>query len=270
MSFREIVFGGSVLVTMVCPCAAQPGTPAARVIRRFPAAEARQAVAVDARFVYAIDDAAVGKYEKASGRRIGGWANEAGGSVKHLNSGIIVGGQLYSAHSNYPQTPMVSSIEIFDTGRMSHVRSIPLPSGIGSATWIDQADGDWWVAFANYAGNGGVPGKGPETTTLVRFDSNWRQKASWRFPADVVSRWDGMSSSGGVWTAEHRLVTTGHHARELYVLEVPASGPALMLRAIVPMESEGQGIALDRTEGLLYSIQRKSREILVSTLPPLP
>ncbi|MEP6917826.1 MAG: hypothetical protein ABJC89_19420, partial [Acidobacteriota bacterium] len=187
MRVRQLIPAAWIFFTIAIPCAAQQRGPAAHVIRRFPAAEAKQAVAVDARFVYAIDDAAIGKYEKETGRRVGGWENKAGGPVKHLNSGIIFSGQLYAAHSNYPQTPMVSSIEVFDTERMSHVRSIALPPGIGSATWIDQADGDWWVAFANYAGKGGEPGKGPETTTLVRFDHNWRQKASWRFPAEVVS-----------------------------------------------------------------------------------
>jgi hypothetical protein len=259
----------SLLLTAVT-CAAQPAAAPARVLRRYPAAEAKQAVAVDDRFFYAIDDAAIGKYEKKTGHRVGGWQGEAGGHVKHLNSGIIFGGQLYAAHSNYPETPMVSSIEVFDTGRMSHARSIALPSGIGSATWVDQADGDWWVTFANYAGNGGEPGKGPETTTLVRFDSNWHQKGQWRFPAEVIARWDGMSSSGGTWTTGHRLITTGHHARELYLLELPAAGSALVLRAVIPMESEGQGIALDRAAGELYSIQRQGREVLVSKLPVLP
>jgi hypothetical protein len=242
----------------------------ARVIRRYPAAEAKQAVAVDDRFFYAIDDAAIGKYEKTTGRRVGGWQSAGGSEVKHLNSGIVFSGQLFAAHSNYPATPMVSSIEVFDTERMAHVRSIPLPRGIGSATWVDQADGDWWVTFANYAGTGGEPGKGPETTALVRFDSRWQQKESWRFPAEVIARWEAMSSSGGFWTAGHRLVTTGHHARELYVLQLPTAGGALILRATIPMESEGQGIALDRTGGLLFSMQRKTREVLVSQLPPLP
>ena len=46
---------------------------------------------------------------------------------------------------------MVSSIEVFDTGRMTHLRSIPLTDQFGSATWLDRADGGWWITFANYA-----------------------------------------------------------------------------------------------------------------------
>jgi hypothetical protein len=246
-------------------CASLPPRP--DTVKRYPAIEATQAVAVDRTAFYAIASAAIGKYDKASGRRLGGWTAPAGSAVAHLNSGIIVGGELYCAHSNYPQTPMLSSIEVFDTHDVRHLRTIPLPSGIGSATWVERADDDWLVAFAHYAGRGGEPGKGPEHTRLVRFDRQWTQRASWSFPEDVVSRWQGMSSSGGVLTPGGLLYTTGHHAPELYVLEFPASGSELTLRAIVPIESEGQGIALDRTEGLLYSIQRRTRDVLVFRLP---
>ena len=238
---------------------------AAEVVRRFHAAEANQGVAVDGNFFYAIDGAAIGKYDKRSGARVGVWSDSSG-RITHLDSGIAVGGELYCAHSNYPATPMVSSVEVFDTDRLAHVRSIPLPGGIGSATWVDRTNDAWWVTFANYAGKGGEHGKGPETTKLVRFDREWQPQESWTFPAAVVHRWNGMSSSGGVWVAG-KLYTTGHDARELYVLDLPASGHELTLKAIVPFESEGQGIAIDTAEGLLYSIQRATRDVIVSKLP---
>jgi hypothetical protein len=76
-----------------------------------------------------------------------------------------------------------------------------------------------------------------------------------------------MSSSGGVWIDGRRLYTTGHHAPELYVLQVPASGSELTLQDILPFESEGQGIAFDRRTRLLYSIQRRTHEVVVSKLP---
>jgi hypothetical protein len=238
----------------------------AEVVRRFHAAEANQAVAVDTDFFYAIDGAAIGKYDKRSGARVGGW-NDSSGKITHLNSGVVVGGELYCAHSNYPETPMVSSLEVFETDRLSHIRSIPLPQGIGSATWVERGNDAWWVAFANYAGKGGEPGRGPETTKLVRFDREWHPQEEWTFPTAVVQRWNGMSSSGGVWVEGQGLYTTGHDARELYVLDLPASGHELTLEAIVPFESEGQGIAIDSSEGLLYSIQRRTREVIVSRLP---
>jgi hypothetical protein len=241
-----------------------------RLVRRFPAAEAHQAVAVDAEFFYAIGSASIGKYEKSSGQRIGGWEEKKGGRVRHLNSGIVIGRWLYCAHSNYPEIPMVNSIEVFDTARMTHLRSIPLPRGRGSATWVERVDNEWWVAFAHYAGKGGEPGKGPEATTLVRFSDGWRPLRIWSFPVHVVSRWDGMSSSGGVWTGGRRFYTSGHHAPELYVLAVPDAGRELTTVEILGMESEGQGLAWDPHEQLLYSIQRRTREVLVSDLPGNP
>ena len=76
-----------------------------------------------------------------------------------------------------------------------------------------------------------------------------------------------MSSSGGTWVPRRGLYTTGHNARELYVLDLPKSGHELTLKGIVPFESAGQGIAVDRRNQLLYSIQRKTREVIVSRLP---
>lgn len=236
-------------------------------VRRYKAAEATQAVAVDGAFFYAIASAAIGKYDVSTGERAAGWQEASGGRVRHLNSGLIIGDELYCAHSNYPETPMASSIEVFDTRTVTHLRSIPLPGGFGSATWLAPRDGDWWVTFAHYAGKGGEPDKGPEATRLVRFDASWRQTGAWSFPPAVVARWDGMSSSGGVWIGERRLVTTGHHAPELYILDVPPEGSELILHRTLRVESEGQGIDFDPRSGLLYSIQRRTREVLASKLP---
>lgn len=239
--------------------------PPLRVVRRYAAAEARQGVAVDRQFFYAVDDAAIGKYNKKTGQRVGEWKADASVPITHLDSGVVIGRRLYCAHSNYPHIPMVSSIEIFDTRRMSHLQTVPLPK-LGSATWLDRAQGTWWVTFAHYAGEGGEPGKTPADTTLVQFDDRWQQLRAWSFPSAVVQRWDGMSNSGGIWDGR-RLYTTGHHAPEIYVLELPRSGSELALRQIIPFESDGQGIALDRGARLLYSIQRRTREVLVSEFP---
>ncbi|MGB2717378.1 MAG: hypothetical protein WBC51_24560 [Vicinamibacterales bacterium] len=263
---------GSEKVQIAAVCATlllAPAVPAQslRVIQRFQTTEATQAVAVDATFFYAIGNARIGKYDRRTGQRVAVWAEVRNGPVAHLNSGIVAGAELYCAHSNYPDTPMVSSIEVFDTTRMTHVRSLPLPSGMGSATWVERKNDEWWVTFAHYAGRGGETGKGPEHTRLIRFDNAWRQRGAWAFPAAVVARWDGMSSSGGVWVDDRRLYTTGHHAREIYVLETPTSGSELILREVLPFDSEGQGIAFDRASRLLYSIQRRTREVLASRIP---
>ena len=257
-------FALCVLTFFLTPSLLQPPVP---VVRRYPAPEARQAVAVDDEHFYAITSAAIGKYDKRTGERVAEWREAPDGRIVHLNSGIVLNGELYCATSNYPQTPMSSSIEVFDTASLSHVRTIALPDGFGSATWIDRRDGQWWIAFAHYAGQGGIPGIGPEGTMLVRFDGSWEPQEAWTCPAEVVARWDGMSSSGGVWGPDGLLYTTGHHTPELYVLELPAEGSELVLREILTVESEGQGIAVDGKERLLYGIQRRTGEVLVSRLP---
>ncbi len=249
----------------------QPGGPAALpawpVIRRYPAAEARQAVAVDATHFYAITNRRIGKYEKQTGRKVGHWQDTDDGPFIHLNSGVVLDDRLFCAHSNYPGVPMVSSIEVWDTSTLRHVRSIPIGTGRGSATWIDRRDQAWWVMYAHYPAPTGEPGKGPEYSVLVRYDAEWRETGVWTFPKVVVQRWDGMSSSGGVWTRDGRLLTTGHHAPELHVMRLPAAGATLVLEAIVPVEGRGQGIALDPSDpALLWSIQRQTAEVLVSRM----
>jgi len=61
-----------VLALVIC-AASHADTPnrGLQELRRFKAAEARQAVAVDAHHFYAIDNRAIGKYDKRTGERIG-------------------------------------------------------------------------------------------------------------------------------------------------------------------------------------------------------
>lgn len=244
-----------------------PMRPRWPVVRRYAAEEARQAVAVDATHFYAITNRRIGKYVKASGAKVAAWQDEDGGPFIHLNSGVVIDGRLYCAHSNYPAVPMVSAIEVWDTATLRHVETIPVGTGRGSATWIDRRDNAWWVMYAHYPAPNGEPGKGPAYSVLVRYDAGWRETGAWAFPNAVVARWDGMSSSGGVWLPDGRLLTSGHHAPEVHVLRLPRAGATLVLDAVVPVESEGQGIALDPGDATrLWSIQRRTAEVLVSTM----
>ncbi len=244
-----------------------PDNTRAETLRRYAAPEARQAVAVDATHFYAIGNREIGKYDRGTGARVAHWRDVDGGPFVHLNSGIVIDGRLYAAHSNYPGVPMVSSIEVFDTATMTPVESVPLPGAPGSATWVDRFEGAWWVAFAHYAGRGGEPGRGPEHSVLVRYDDEWRHTGTWAFPPDLIARWDGMSTSGGFWSeSDGRLYTSPHHAPELHVLE-RSGDRRLVLAATIAIESEGQGIASDPTDpALVWSIQRRTGEVLVSRL----
>ena len=93
----------------------------------------------------------------------------------------------------------LSSIEVFETDTLEHVESHSFGIFGGSATWVDRADGHWWVAFAHYAGFGGVPDQGPAWTNLVKFDERWRRVAGYVYPRAVVERFQQMSNSGGAW-----------------------------------------------------------------------
>jgi hypothetical protein len=84
-------------------------------LARFHAPEARQGVAVDERFYYVIGNRVIGKYDRKSHQRLAVWEGPEGGPIEHLNSGVVVDGRLYCAHSNYPGIPMTSSVEIWDT-----------------------------------------------------------------------------------------------------------------------------------------------------------
>jgi hypothetical protein len=236
-------------------------------VRRFPAEEARQGVAADAAYLYTIGDQSIGKYEKGSGKRVATWRAEADGPIIHLNSGVVVDGRLYCAHSNYPGVPMTSSIEIFDTARVEHVASHSFGIFEGSATWIDRRDGHWWVAFAHYEGRGDEAGKSAAWTSLVKFDDEWRRLEAFVFPPEVVARFGDRSNSGGAWGRDGLLYATGHDAKEVYVLRLPQAGSVLRLVETLSAEIAGQGIAWDPVEpGVLYGIVKESRTVVVSRL----
>jgi len=229
--------------------------------------EAHQAVAVDRDHVYAIANRSIAKIDRRTGSRTAAWEGHEDGPLVHLNSGVVLDGRLYAAHSNFPGVPHASSIEVWDAASMEHVESQPLGTGRGSATWIGRHAGAWWVGFAHYEGRGGLPGKGPEWTRLVRYDEAWRPTGAWLFPAEVVERLRPNSASGGAWGPDGRLYVTGHDAAEVYALELPAAGAVLELDEILPFAGHGQGIAWDPADpGVLFGIRRSTHEIVASRL----
>lgn len=242
--------------------AAAPGSDGwqHRELRRFKAAEANQGVAVDAEHFYAIDNHAIGKYLKASGERVSGWSGPAGGALKHLNAGLVLDGKLYCAHSNYPDVPEQSSVEIWDTATMRHIDRHVFERPPGSLTWAVRRGVDWYACFAHYRTT-----SDPARSRVVRFDAKWKPQAFWSFPAELVERFAGYSASGGDFGPAGKLFVTGHDARELYVLDFPPGGGEMNWRATLPISAAGQAFAWDTTSRSgFYSIDRKSREVIVS------
>jgi hypothetical protein len=257
-----------ILFCLLAPAAAtatgETTAEAFAVVRRIAVAEARQGVAVDDNHFYAISDRTIGKYDERTAALIARWDAGDDERIIHLNSGIVLDGKLYCAHSNYPAVPMSSSIEVFDAESLRHLHSHVFGVFEGSATWVDRHAGSWWVAFANYDGRGGQAGRGPEATSVVRFDTSWRVESRYRFPQAVVERFGDRSNSGGAWGADGRLYTTGHDAAEVYVLQLPDKGDVLELVEIVAAGIEGQGIAWARSEPpRLWGIRKSTREVVV-------
>lgn len=249
------------------PAPELPATPgwSYTELRRLPAEEARQGVASDKDFLYAINNFAIGKYRKTTGERVAGWSCEEHKPLTHINAGIVHEGKLYGAHSNYPGVPMLSSVEIWDTRTMQHIGTHSFGREDGSLTWIDRRNGRWIACFVHYGKKGGEPGRGPEWTRIVEFDDEWRQTGGWVLPADLLAHiaGNGYSCSGGAFGPGGYLYVTGHDNTELYALRFPSAGPALEWVATFPVAAQGQAFGWDPVEkDVIHMITRKSREIV--------
>lgn len=242
--------------------------PGAAPLQRIPAAEAHQGVAAGVRYVYAIANADIGKYDKTTGNRVLTWHGDPA-HFRHMNSCTLVGPELVCAASNYPATPHQSMIERFDADTLVHLGTTPLPQSPGSLTVFMRHRGHWWAIFANYDGRGGVPGQDHRATLLVELDDDLHELRRLTFPDDVLARFAPRSCSGGAWGPDGLLYVTGHDRPELYALRVPETGTKLEHVATWPIPTNGQAIDWDpATEGTLWSIER-DETVMVAT-PVIP
>jgi hypothetical protein len=229
-------------------------------VTELPVPEAHQGVGVDERHFYAVENRAIAKYDKATGKLVERWEAPRSVPIVHLDSAMVMDGKLYAAHSNYPGWPMTSSVEIFDVERMERVGSHSFGVRWGSLTWVDWHDGHWWMTFANYdqkIGPGDTPYGGKENTVVVELTERFEPVQSWSLPKEVLDRFEEMSNSGGTWGPDGFLYLSGHDPAEIYKMEVPKAGSVLELVEIVPLNIRGQGIAWDRSQpGVIYGIIR--------------
>jgi hypothetical protein len=249
--------------------AAKDGSPVVRELRRFDAREATQGVAVDDQYFYAIGNRVIAKYDKSSGERLKRWTASEDLPLAHLNAGVVLGGKLYCAHSNFPHYPETSTVEIWDPATLEHVGTHSLGIYDGSLTWIDWHDNAWWALFAHYTEkvNDDPHARDTRWTSLVRFDRDWRRTGGWTFPPEVIERFEPHSSSGGGWGPDGLLYCTGHDRGELYQLAVPKSGATLRLCNTIPVPLTGQAFAWDRSqEDVIYGIDRPKRQVVVVEL----
>ena len=239
-----------------------PGEPRLDLVRAWSAKEANQGVAVDAEHFYAIDDKALGKYEKATGRKVAEWVAPKASGIIHMNAGVVVGGVLMVAHSNFPSKPDRDTLEMFDAATLRPIGRREFADPPGSLTWVIPYTSGWLACFAHYK-----PASDPAKSRLVRYDAGWKPLAEWTFPPELVARFGRFSSSGGGMGVDGRVWVSGHDAKELYRLSLPPGGGEARWEGTTRFVSAGQAFAWDPTRPLeLYSIQRKTKEVIVSRL----
>lgn len=240
--------------------AAAAAGPRFEQIAEFSIPEANQGIGVDDKHFYAVDDRQIAKYDKKTGKLVKRWVGAKDGPIIHLDSALVLNGKLYCAHSNYPQWPMTSSVEIWDAETLEHIGTHSFGIERGSLTWIDFHDGHWWMTFANYDRPFG-PNKTPYgykvATQMVKMNAEFRVLQAWVMPASILDRFEQMSNSGGSWGPDGFLYLTGHDPAEVYRMRLPKAGSVLELVDVLPMNIRGQGIAWDRAErNVLYGIIR--------------
>lgn len=214
------------------------------------AAEAHQAAAADQKYVYAIDNRVIARYDRKSGERI----DVSTGDAKHLNSGFLYQGKLYCAHSNYPRMPEQSEIKVLDLQSMKLTTFHDFGNFGGSLTWAVHHQDHWWCNFAKY-------GKQNAETFLVQFDAKWQEQGRWTYPPEVIEKLGAYSISGGLWL-DDELLATGHDHRIIYRLKLPERGTVLELIEASKAPFPGQGIALDPDTGGLVGIDRSKKLVI--------
>lgn len=224
------------------------------VTATLPAPEANQAAAADARWVYAIDNGRVARYDRASGVK----QATSAGKASHLNSGFLFDGKLYCAHSNYPRKPERSEIMVLDPETMKLGTFKNFGEYRGSLTWAVRQGDAWWCTFAHY-------GADNAKTVLVKLDDQWRELGAWTYPPEVVRELGSYSISGGIWQGDD-LLATGHDRKVVYRLRLPQTGSVLQLLEVRPSPFPGQGIAADPVTGGLVGIDRAKKQVVFAVL----
>ena len=237
--------------------------PKLEQVAEFAIPEANQGVGIDRDHFYAVDDRAIAKVDRKTGKLVKKWEGSKDGPIIHLDSALVMDGKIYCAHSNWPFWPMTSSLEIFDAATMEHVGSHSFGIRYGSLTWVDWHDGHWWMGFANYdrlIGPNKTPYGHKVNTVVVKMTKDFQTVQMWTLPKVLLDKFEEMSNSGGSWGPDGFLYLTGHDPAELYRVRFPKAGSILELADVIPMNIRGQGVAWDRANpGTIAGIIRATK-----------
>jgi hypothetical protein len=250
---------------ILLPLLLAASAPQAVSAERIPASEANQGVAAGTRYVYAISNHEIGKYDKRTHQRVAHWEGDPA-HFQHMNSCDVVDRELVCAASNYPNVPQLSMVEYFDADTLVHKRTRMLAGFPGSLTVLTRHNRRWWAVLANYDGRGGAPGRDHRATLVVELDNKMRELRRFTFPDSVLERFAPRSCSGAQWRGD-LLYVTGHDRPELYAMRIPAHGNVLEHVATYAIPTEGQAIDWDPVRpGVLWSIERKAREMVAAPI----
>ncbi|ACT59174.1 hypothetical protein [Hirschia baltica] len=248
----------------------------ATTLREYVAPEADQGVAVDADFFYPIDNTVIGKYRRDTGQIVARFTAPHKGLIRHMNSCYARYQKIWCANSNYSQTPMGSSIEIFDATTLKHIQTHSLGMrDEGSLTWFDEIEDGYIAGFAHYSKNGGLAHKGYEYSSVVTFDKKWRRTGGWMFPKNASDLMAPYAASGGALGPDGLLYILGHDKPEMYVLAMPTMGPTMIHVATIQLKSEAQAFSFspDKNTRKIWAIERHKgmvREIEIPQIGALP
>ena len=242
-----------------------------RVLRNIPV-KASQGVAVDQKYFYAISNTQIAKCDKETGKVIVTWKADKKSSLykhfQHLNSGTVIDGKLYGAHSRFPINPNDCTVEVWNVENESlqHTKTIRLPKKHGSLTWIDRrSDNTWWMCYAVYGKDKN------KDTKLVKYhykNNKFIEVECYLFPKEAIAHWGRMSCSGGSWGPDGYLYTTGHDHAVAHVLEINKDNQLSYVRTEKGMGFSGQAIAWDRSsqKPILWGIV-KNKQVSLTLIP---
>ena len=269
---RSIALLVSIAVAAGSFAAADVPRLTARTLRVYEAPDADQGVAADTSHFYVVDNSVIAKHDIAKGVQVARWDGSKGGLINHMNSCIVMSARLWCANSNYPNAPMGSSIEVFDTKTLDHIESRSLGMlDEGSITWFDRFRNGFIAGFAHYDGNGSVGFKNSKYSSVVVYDAEWRKTGGWLFPTAVIERMAPYAASGGAIGPDGYLYLLGHDRPEMYVVGRPAMGPIMIHIATIDLENEGQAFSWAQDGSrTVFTIDRRKKLVRSIAIPPIP